>query len=144
MPRKAQFAMEYILIIGFSILLLLPIVYFLYAEYDKVRVDVNVEHLSDVAREIVFQAEKIYYQGPPSQITIQAYFPSGIESITIEEIGERQGFIIFELADTDATIETVSKVPIKGELRTFSGIHKIRLWAEEEAGRTIVLITDED
>ena len=82
---RAQFAMEYILVAAFSLLIILPVTAILYHEYDQNRTQVAVEHLSEVSRTIVYKAENIYMQGAPSKTSFEVYFPQGVESISFNQ-----------------------------------------------------------
>ncbi len=128
---KGQFAMELLLVISFSLLILIPVIALLYQEYDKNRTDVHLEHLSELAREITYQSERIYYQGPPSRITIEAFFPPQLAVASINE-----NYVYFELESTTVPIEYPSSVPLSGSLRTFSGPHRITLQAHDNGTPT--------
>ncbi|MFP4567373.1 MAG: hypothetical protein ACLFN8_00360 [Candidatus Woesearchaeota archaeon] len=127
--RKAQFAMEYMLVVAFSIVLMIPLVWYLYQGYDDLRGDVNVEHLVEVAREVSFQAEKLFYQGPGSRTIISAYFPQGVTKAHINRTGQNYGVIEFELEGFAGTIYSTIQASICDHvaLPTFSGPHNIEI-----------------
>ncbi len=122
--RKAQFAMEYLLVVAFSVVIILPIIHFLYQEYDDNRSEVHTEHMVEVGRELVYQAERIYYQGAPSRTSVEAYFPPGLD---MANINSTHSFIEFSFDGGYDPPLIVSKVPINGSLRLFSGPHTIML-----------------
>ncbi len=130
--KKAQFAMEYMLVVAFSVVLMIPLVGYLYTGYDDMQQDVNVEHMAEVAREISFQAEKIYYQGPNSRTTINAYFPRGVEFANISSFETTNyGGVEFQIQGFKGTIFRTINAKICGDytLPTFSGPHNIEIIA---------------
>lgn len=129
--KKAQFAMEYMLVVAFSVLLMIPLVGYLYKGYDDMHESVDVEHLSEVAREISFQAEKVYYQGPNSRTIISAYFPRGVKFVNITRFDEKHGSIEFKVQGFEGTIFRTINANICNNytLDTFSGPHNIEIIA---------------
>lgn len=137
--RKGQFAMEYFLVIGFSLVIITPMIFLLHNEYSNVRSDVHREHVSELSRELIYQAEKLYYQGPPSQTTMTAYFPPGLTDVR----EENNTYLVFEFED-GREINTWSRVPINVSLRTFSGQHNIVLSVKRSETGVYVEIRDDD
>ena len=126
--------MEYLLVVGFSLVIVVPTVALLYHEYDQNRTQVRVEHLTELSREIAFQAEKMYYQGSPSRVTVEAYFPPGIEVFEVTDYDPLTTItdahtVLFKLASTDVSIYADTKINIK-EIRfekPFSGKHYLTI-----------------
>lgn len=139
--RKAQFAMEYLLVVGFSLLIIIPLIVLLNDSFQGQKTDVHAEHLSAVAREISFQAEKIYYQGAPSLTTLQVSFPPQISAANVEEQA-----ILFVLEGSAISIYSESKVPLQGTLLTHQGLHTITLRVEDyhnlDPNDDVVIILD--
>ena len=149
--KKGQFAMEYFLVVGFSLVIITPMIFLLYSEYGSTRTEVQYEHLVELSREIIFQAEKLYYQGPPSQTTMQAYFPPGIINMTIfngtggeEDI--RGVYLEFAIEDSPGLVSLWSKVPIKidDNFKPFQGLHVLVLQVKRDSTGQYVLISEKD
>jgi hypothetical protein len=138
--KNAQFAMEYLLVVAFSVILTVPLIWYLFQGYDNLKQDVNIEHLVEVSREISFQAEKIFYQGPGSRTIISAYFPQGITSVTINKTEHNYGWIDFELEGFDGTITRTINARIcdHTQLPTFSGPHNLEIIANSSSGCIII------
>lgn len=134
---RAQFAMEYILVAAFSLLVLLPVTAILYGQYDENRTQIAVEHLSEVSRTIIYQAERVYMQGAPSQTSFEVYFPKGVESVSINQYSDpdsgdfKASSIEFKFSSSPATISASTTIEIKGSLETFSGPHTIILTVDD-------------
>lgn len=139
---KAQFAMEYLMVVGFSLAILVPAIAILYNEYTNSQTQVDVEHLSTVAREIIFQAEKIYYQGAPSQTQVEVFFPESIDMVKLgyEESspGVGESHLSFAIHSTDVTIDASTPLVVLEDttrpFKTFRGTHTLRLTAFDPNG----------
>ncbi len=145
--NKGQFAMEYFLVVGFSLVIITPMIFLLYSEYGSTRTEVQYEHLVELSREIIFQAEKLYYQGPPSQTTMQAYFPPGILEMTIFDDGSILGaYLEFAIEDSPGQVSQWSRVPIKIDdgFVPFQGLHVLVLQVKTDASGQYVLISEKD
>lgn len=134
--------MEYLLVIGFSLVILIPVTALLYEEYNNNKEDVYIEHLNELAREIAFQSERIYYLGAPSKTTIDAFFPPNLEYISIDK-----HTITFKLHNVNTIISQDVPILLQGSLQTFQGPHKITLQVNDaatplDASDDYVLITD--
>ena len=133
--------MEYLLVVGFSLLLIIPLIVVINDEYHLQKQDVDTEHLSSIAREIAYQSEKIYYQGAPSTTTITASFPQGVTMARVEEQG-----ISFKLQDSGISIYAESQARLQGSLGTHPGKHTITLRVEDnddlDPSNDRVIITD--
>lgn len=121
---KAQMAMEYLMVIGFSLLLIIPIITLVYQHYDENRTSIHQEHLQELARELKYQAEKIHYQGAPSRTTVEASLPPGVKEVIIVN-----KTIEFRMENNDVSIYADTRVNVTGNIKTFSGPHIITLQA---------------
>ena len=118
--------MEYLLVIGFSLLILIPITAFLFDSYQSQKEDIHVDHLSSLAQELAYQAEKIYYQGAPATTTVVATLPPNVERAVV------QGMVIeFFLEGAGQSIYADASVPLEGEIGTFQGKHTITLQVDD-------------
>ena len=140
MRKKAQFAMEYLLVVAFSIVLTIPLIWYLYVGYEGVRQDVHVEQLAEVARELAFQSEKVYYQGPGSRSVLIASFPQGVTEAKVVRGGLSNAGTIEITLEGHGTINYGVYVPLCEksddyyDLETFSGPRNIRIIANVSTG----------
>jgi hypothetical protein len=141
--RRAQFAMEYLLVVAFSVMLTIPLIWYLFQGYNDMARDVGVEQLSEVARELAFQAEKVYYQGPGSRSLVSAHFPSGVINASITQTADSRAWIEFEVDGFAGTIESFINAHVceDYQLKTFSGPHTIKVIANASTG-CIMFIED--
>ena len=85
---RAQFAMEYVMIMGIALVIILAGVYlfrnYAYESNDKI---VGIR-LASINNDIVNKARKIYYYGPPSKSTIDTEMPPSLGNMfSVAHIG---------------------------------------------------------
>ncbi|MBI2547735.1 hypothetical protein HYW21_00120 [Candidatus Woesearchaeota archaeon] len=135
MWRKAQVSMEYLTLMGFTLLLLIPIIYIFSLQSAESSEDVGVAQTSAIGDKIIEAADQVYYLGEPSKTTLKAYFPDAIENVTIVS-----NALVFTL-ETRAGISDmvkISRINLTGSLSPVSGFHEIVIQATENG----VTITD--
>lgn len=134
--------MEYLMVVGFSLLIIIPISGLLYGEYQDRKTEMYQEHLFELSREIAYQAKSLYYQGAPSRTTIEAYFPPDIETATVSG-----NYITFTLTSTPSVVLVESDVRLEGVLATHQGPHHLLLEVIDNnnlnPGDDYVLITEQ-
>ncbi len=117
--KKAQVSMEYIIIIGFVIIMLIPATY-IYIRYSGSSSDaLSSSKASQIANEIVKAANEVYYLGEDNQKNIEVSFPSNIEAI---EFVNKE--IVFRTKDSKGNIQEiveVASVPLSGILPNIQG-----------------------
>lgn len=126
---KAQVSMEYLLVMGFVFLTLVPIVIIYAEESRSMTTQVQVNQLYKVSRKITEKSEEIYYLGSPSKAVVKFYMPDKVTNVTIAN-----RTIIFTLMkESGATtqISQTSNVNMTGEIKTFGGIHNLEIKAYE-------------
>ena len=82
---KAQAAMEYLMIAGFVMLIMLPLVYLVYNYTQESGADIVEAQINKLGRDIINNAESVYYFSSPSKITIDTNMPRGVLNITIHQ-----------------------------------------------------------
>ena len=76
--KRSQAATEYIMIVGFVMVLLTPLTYLIYSYSQQYSSEVAHAQALDIGSRIVDSAESIFYFGEPSRITLDVSMPSGI------------------------------------------------------------------
>ena len=125
---KAQVSVEFLMITGFVLVILIPLSVIYYEHLNTMTSEVKGTQLSQLAKDITSKAEEVYYLGPPSKVTINAYIPSGVEEADIypHEIN-------FKLRTSAGLndIFSTSKVNLTGSINPSEGVHKITIEAKE-------------
>lgn len=125
---KSQVSVEYMLIMGFSALMTLPLLLIYYTYSSESGDTVATSQALQIARRIVDASESVYYLGKPSQTTLKLNFPDKIKKIRLENY---ELIINVSTKTGIAEIVQVSSVNISGDLPTSQGIHIITIKAEE-------------
>src|SRR3989338_11104260 len=125
---KAQVSVEYLFIMGFAVLMTIPLLLIYHTYSTESGESVAQNQALQIARKIVDASESVYYLGKPSQTTLKLNFPDNIKAAKMENYE-----VIFNLSTTHgiAEIVQVSAVNISGNLPTSRGIHIITIKAEE-------------
>ena len=133
---RAQVSLEYLMVFAVAFLMTLPLVIIYITQTQNVRADVTNAEMYKIASKIVDYAEEVYFIGPPSQRTIEIYFPAGINSVTLSN-----NMLIFNVTTTDHNylVEKETVANITGAIRSFEGQHEIVFKAEQD----YVEITDQ-
>jgi hypothetical protein len=120
--------MEYLLMMGFTLLLLIPIMILFATESNNIKSDIAASHATQIARKIADKAEEMYYQGEPSKTTIRVNIPQGIENITFQN---REVVIYYKTPDgVLQEIIQVTPINISGSISSLQGIHLISIKSE--------------
>jgi len=93
--EKAQAATEYLLIGGLIILIILPAIYVFYSYSHQSNLEMKQSQLNKVGTDIVDLAEKIYYLGEPSKVTLDATIPEGVVGMEIWGDHENKELVFF-------------------------------------------------
>lgn len=101
MPKNAQSALEYLMIIGLTFGIIIPTVYLFYSYSRESNIQIVDSQINSIGSNIVNTAESIYYSGEHSKTIIEFNMPENVNGISI--ISERE--LVFtvgtEFGDTD-------------------------------------------
>jgi hypothetical protein len=125
---RGQVAMEYMMIVGFSLLLIIPVIAIYGLERHSMNTQVAVEQAGNIGRKISDASEQVYYLGKPAKTTLKIYMPSYIHNITISN---RE--IVFLVTLNSVTTEVVgtSDVNMSGSISPQQGIQYIEVAADD-------------
>ena len=101
--------MEYLLVTGFSFLLLVPLITLFFAQSSDIEADLIEAQAKTAGRELINSAERIYYSGPPSRETVQVVFP---EFVTLAEINNDSIVFTIDSPTDDYNMPFYSNVPL--------------------------------
>ena len=92
MKKRAQAAMEYLLVGSLITLIIIPTMYVFYGYSQRSNEEIKQSQLNKVGTDIVDIAEQIYFLGEPSRVTIDAAMPEGIIGV---EVWNNQEVVFF-------------------------------------------------
>jgi len=111
--KKAQFAIEHILVVAFGLLIIIPIVYFFYTYSIGQVEEVSHTQISKTGNDIINNAEAVYFMGKPSRITLDVNMPDMVHNITI--MGNKEIVFFLNAIGGDYTeMAFIANVPISG------------------------------
>ena len=124
---KSQISIEYMLIMGFATIMLVPLVVIYYTYSSDTSESVAASQALQISRKIIDASESVYYLGKPSQTTLKVNFPDNINLINLSN---RE--VIFKMKTKNGIVEIVqvSAVNITGNLPTSQGIHILTIRSE--------------
>jgi hypothetical protein len=134
MKKRGQYAVEYLVVVGFSILLLIPIIVMLTSNYIDMRYSLSSYQTYSAATEIRDAAVKVYHLGEGSMTEVAVNLPSGVESSSIAN-----NEILFVVsAPKEMVTDSYSVVPmnISGILPSTPGRHIVKVTSN---GDTVIL-----
>ena len=127
--KRAQSSVEYVLIVGFALMLMTPIILFSVSQIGGHTQKVQGEQLYTLGQTLVDAAQSVHFQGPPAKRTLEIAIPSRTQSINITD------YAITFFFNTDVgtdTISVVSPVNLTGTLPSQAGRHRIEIIAQTD------------
>lgn len=122
--RNAQVSVEYVIIVGFILVIMIPLILIFYEHTSSTNDQVITSQVDKIAKKVVDNAESIYYLGEPSKTRIKVYMPTNVEDIIIYEKE-----IVFKVKTRSGItdISQLSSVNINGSISATKGIHYISI-----------------
>jgi Flp pilus assembly pilin Flp len=80
---SGQAAIEYLMIAGFVMTIMLPLVYLVFNYTQESTADITNAQIQKFGRDLVNNAESVYFFSEPSKITLEMNMPQGVRNITI-------------------------------------------------------------
>lgn len=124
MRNKAQVAVEYMILVGFLVVITIPLILIYNSHYKGTSEQIISNQADQLGQKIVDTVESIYYLGQPSKTVIKVYMPNQVENITI---GNREVVFRIKLSGGFDEVVKVSSVPINGSMNPSSGIHYVEI-----------------
>ncbi|KHO45843.1 MAG: hypothetical protein QS98_C0007G0001 [archaeon GW2011_AR3] len=127
--HKGQVSMEYLLVVGFAMLMTIPVLIVFFQQTNELGNTFAVSQARTIVDGLAQSADEVYYQGYPAQKTIKAYFPESINSITIDghEIN-----IEMKMGNGLSDLFAVTAANVTGNVSTVSGPKWILIKASTE------------
>lgn len=146
MRKKSQSAVEYLIIIGLSLGLILPTTYLFFRYSAQSKEQIIDSQINQAGNSIIDTAEIVYFSGKDSKIILELNIPKGIENVNI--IGSRE--LVFtrvsEIGENEMVFFSSGGIKIKPgdgllEYIASPGLKKVKIQAVDDgSGGTEVLI----
>ncbi|MFH1182422.1 MAG: hypothetical protein V1702_05670 [Candidatus Woesearchaeota archaeon] len=115
---KAQASIEYLMVLGILMIIILPTAYFFYQYSDSSADQIASAQIETFGRAIVINAARVYYMGAPARMTVSGRLPDNVISINIStDWKSNTNQIVFVTKSRDGKISEQaysSKVNING------------------------------
>lgn len=121
--EHAQVSMEYLMVVAFVFIVIMPFLVYFVTQSNSSAGDISSAQVSQIARKLVENAEKVYAFGEPTTLTLQVYMPANVESVAIS--GRE---IVFYTGGSSTAVE-MFPMNVSGNFSVGEGIHRIRLQA---------------
>lgn len=129
MEKRAQTAMEYLLIIGFTMVIIAVIMVVFSQQNTEQRFQVQDSQINRIGNALVSAAEEVYYIGEPARRTVTVYMPSNIDNISI---AGNELLFNAQLGTSLNQLEFPSDVPLTGNISATEGKKHIVVIAQPE------------
>ncbi|MFH1072890.1 MAG: hypothetical protein V1743_05670 [Nanoarchaeota archaeon] len=130
---KGQISMEYLLIVGFTFLMLVPLIVIFFTSSNDLEESITQNQADKIASQVIDSADEVFFLGPPAKKTIKAFFPDDVTNV---EFGEN--YLKFWIKNRPQQPH-YSVANISGNLSSGGGLHIITI----TSSGTGVEITDE-
>lgn len=125
---KAQTGMEYIIMFGFSLLILSAIWIGINYRTSSTEIELQTAYAQNAVDKIAEASDSVYVQGYPARVTIRVVFPKNVESAylsgnEVTVILNRQGSLV--------NISATSMAPLFGNLTAYEGIHTVLIKSDD-------------
>lgn len=122
--RRSQYATEYLFVVTFSALIMIPAIAFLVNEYSDVQYSISTNQAYAVARKISDSAMKVYYLGEGSSTTLTVVIPQNVILASLQN-----NEVLFRISSKGMPVDvySVSEVNLTGTLPSSPGTYKITL-----------------
>lgn len=123
--RKGQFAVEYLLVTGFLFVLLLPTVYLLYTYTQQSQEQLALAQANELGHALIATAEKVYYYGKGSMLTLHGTMPSLVTQFSYRCLGAKPCEIVIAVGDNELGFTT--HIPITSDAQQCTDASPFRL-----------------
>ncbi len=129
---RAQASIEYLLVVGISLLLISPIAVLFVYQSNSLSSEVNAQQLERIGHDVVSSAEEVFYLGPPSQKVLKAYFPEGLSAVSVYSNGVVFNLSLGKGVYSYPAYSSINNINLSGSISTFPGLHVLLIKAVDE------------
>lgn len=112
MYKKAQPALEYLMIIALVLGIIVPTTYFLFRTTSESNVKILYSQINRIGNNIIDTAETVFFSGEDSKIVLEVNMPKGITRAKILANRELVFEVVSELGTTEAVFFSSPTIPI--------------------------------
>ena len=110
--KKAQPALEYLMIIALVLGIIVPTTYLLFRTTSESNVQILYSQISQIGNKIIDTAETVFFSGEGAKIVLEVNMPKGVSNVKILAKRELVFNIVSELGTTEAVFFSKATIPI--------------------------------
>ena len=142
---KAQSAVEYLMIIGITLGIILPTTYLFFRYSSQSNEQIIDSQINQLGKNIIDTAQIVYFSGKDSKIVLELNVPKSIENVKILEKRELVFTRLSEIGENEMVFFSSGDIKIKPgtgllEYIASPGLKKIRIQAVDDGSGLEVLI----
>ena len=112
MNKKAQPALEYLMIMALVLGIIIPTTYLLFQSASESSVQILYSQISQIGKSIIDTAEAVFFSGEGAKIVLEVNMPKGITNAEILANRELVFDVVSELGTTEAVFFSSATIPI--------------------------------
>jgi len=126
---KGQSSLEFLLIMGVAMMMILPLIVVFFQQSDNLNTEITNSQADKVASEIRDAADEVFYLGTLSKKTISVYMP---ENVVSAELSQNSIILTIDSSGGDYEIVKWTAANLSGTLNNHPGIHVISAEAYDD------------
>jgi hypothetical protein len=125
--HKSQVAMEYMILMGFIVLLTAPLILIYYKYSYSTEYELSQNQIFNMGNKIIDNAESVYYQGNQSKTTMKVRIP---EKIIVINVTRNEITFSMDNKGKRSDVVIVSKINLTGNINSLPGIRYISITSQ--------------
>ncbi|MFH0970980.1 MAG: hypothetical protein V1835_00280 [Candidatus Micrarchaeota archaeon] len=125
--RKAQAAMEYMIMLGFALAIILPLWLYVNASLSNTNQDLDATYARSAVNKVRDAADSVFVQGPPAQMYLEVEMPHSVLSTSVSG---KEVMIVLDAPGGNSEVYAVTLANVSGELPARQGRVRILVKAE--------------
>ncbi len=126
---RAQAAMEYMVMLGFAIAIILPLWFYVNSSVGSAKGDLDTTYAKVAVGKLKGAADSVYVQGPPAQIYVDLEMPDNIASASVSG---REIVLTVNTRGGESEIYEVTLGALQGALPARPGLVRVLVKAEAD------------
>ena len=140
MPKRAQSALEYLMVIALAMGIIVPITYMFFQYSSESNVQIIDVQVTQIGRNIIDTAESVYYSGEGSKIVLEINMPENVEDVYIIADRELVFKVITELGETEIVFFSDIDITIAedGDLTDIAGVGRKKVEIQSDGNQVLI------
>lgn len=124
--KRAQVSIEYLMIIGFVFIVIVPASILAYQSVQEHQDSVKLQQVEKALVQITRESEAVYYMGPPTRSIVEVYFPNGVFT---SNVTNKEAIAVVRTSYGLVTVSVPTRINLTGNFTTTQGLHRLQIQA---------------